>query len=339
MSFLKPTVIIFILGNIFLFSQVSGSANLGNNSSASEKSDNYVSDSFFSMKEVKSAGYRAITNYKEGFIAVGSDGRIDWISVTGKITKSRSYPGERFNCVISDNKRIIVAGDKGILRISNEGDVFRKLENGSERNINSITIFNGTIIAGADNGIIVSGNEDVPFKEIKLNLKGNIVSVSMGISDCYGVTDEGEIIHTRDGINWEIIDFNKVYAGYYKTCYFTKVLVTENRIAVSGTQTDGSPVVMFSTQGNVWTERPLYYTDDQGMKMFLDASPNDLVYDETSDQYFLACDKGGLMQLPSCSQCNKLALIQKEDIEGISLLENVMMLVGKNFVIKALNIR
>lgn len=320
-----------------MFLMVSASATVSNNNPASIQVP--VSDSFFSMKEVKSAGYRAITNYKEGFIAVGSDGRIDWISVKGIITKSQIFTGEDFNSVLSDSKMIIVAGEKGILRISYDGEVFRKIENGSNRNINSLTFFNGIIIGGADQGIIISGDTGGAFQENKLNLKGNIVSVSSRDTDCYGVTDEGEIIHSRDGINWEIIDFNKVYAGYYKTCYFTKVLVTENRIAVSGTQTDGSPVVMFSTQGNVWTERPLYYTDDQGMKMFLDASPNDLVYDETSDQYFLACDKGGLMQLPSCSQCNKLALIQKEDIEGISLLENVMMLVGKNFVIKALNIR
>jgi hypothetical protein len=315
MSFLKPTVIILLLGNLFLYSHGAGSIN------------------------VKSAGYRSITRYGDGFIAAGSGGKIDWISLTGKITKSQTFPGEEFNCILTDDNLIIAAGDKGIIRISNDGNKFQKIESGQNRDINSITFFNGSLLAGADQGIIISGVPGKVFKETKLNLKGNIVSVSSRSTDCYGVTDEGEIIHTRDGISWDIIDFNKVYSGYYKSCYFSKVIVTENRIAAVGIQIDGSPVAMFSSQGNVWTERPLYYTDDQGKKMYLENSPNDVIYDEPSDQFFLACNKGELMQLPSCSQCNKLILIQEEDIEGISISENIMMTVGKNFAIKGINVR
>lgn len=329
MSFLKPNVIIFILGNIFLFSGVSGSANLSNNSSGSDHGNVSVS----------AAGYTSITRYNEGFVATGSDGRIDRISITGKITKSQTFPGESLTSVISDNNMILAAGDNGILRIANDGEVFRKIENVSKRNINSVTIFNGAIVAGADNGIIISGDPGGVLKEIKLNMKGNIVSVSSRVTDCYGVTDAGEIIHSRDGAHWDIIDFNKVYAGYYKSCSFTKVLVTENRIAVAGIQTDGSPVIMFSTQGNVWTERPLYYTDDEGIRRFLSDSPNDVIYDEASDLFFMACNNGKLMELPSCSQCNKLSSLQVEDIEGISIIEDTMMIVGKNYFIKAVNFR
>ncbi len=337
MSFLKSTFLIFMPGSMFLLSQTSGSVNLIKNRYDSDRA--YISVSSFSMKERNAPGYTSITRFNEGFVATGSDGRIDIISITGKVTKSQTYPGESFTGVISDNKIIIAAGEKGILRISNDGEGFRKIETVSKRNINSVTIFNGSIIAGADNGTIVSGDPGGILKESKLNLKGNIVSVSSRITDCYGVTDAGEIIHSRDGANWDVIDFNKVYAGYYKSCSFNKVLVTENRIAVAGIQSDGSPVIMFSTQGGVWTERPLYYTDDDGIKMFLSESPNDIIYDEVSDLFFIACDDGKLMELPSCSQCNKLSSLQVEDIEGISIFENTMMIVGKNYFIKAVNFR
>lgn len=337
MSFLKSTFLIFIPGSIFLFSLVSGAVNLDNNSSGSDPA--YISVSSVSMKERNAAGYTSITRYYGGFVATGTDGRIDLISITGKITKSQTYPGESFHSVISDNKMIIAAGDNGILRISSDGEGFRKIESGSKRNINSVTIFNGSIVAGADNGTILSGDPGGTLKEIRLNLKGNIVSVSSRKTDCFGVTDAGEIIHSRDGAHWDIIDFNQVYAGYYKSCSFTKVLVTENRIAVAGIQTDGSPVIMFSTQGGVWTERPLYYTNDEGIRMFLSDSPNDVIYDEASDLFFIACNNGKLMELPSCSQCNKLSYLQVEDIEGISIIEDTMMIVGKNYFIKAVNFR
>ena len=337
MSFLKSTFLIFILGSNLLFSQMSLAVNLSNNRSVSDPA--YISVSSASVKERIAAGYTSITRYNEGFVATGSDGRIDRISITGKITKSQTYPGESFTSVISDNHMIIAAGDNGILRISDDGEQFRKIENKSTRNINSVTIFNGSIVAGAEKGTILSVDPDGTVKEIKLSLKGNVVSVSSRITDCYGVTDAGEIIHSRDGTHWDIIDFNQIYAGYYKACYFTKVLVTENRIAVAGTQTDGSPVIMFSTQGGVWTERPLYYTDDEGIRMFLSDTPNDLIYDEVSDQFFVACDNGKLMQLPSCSQCNKLSSLLVEDIEGISIIEDTMMFVGKNYFVKTVNFR
>ena len=337
MSVLKPYIVIFLLGSIQILLLVSGSVNVSNDNPGSSQNPVFVS--FVSMTNGKSFGYRSVTRYKDGFLAVGSEGRMDWISETGKITKSQTFPGEDFNCVLSDDKTIIISGDNGILRISFDGGIFRKIENTTTRNINSLTFFNGAIIGGADQGLIISGDTGGDFKEIKLKLRGNIVSVSSRSTECFGVTDEGEIIHTRDGILWDIMDFNKVYSGYYKSCYFTKVLVTENRIVVTGIQIDGSPVVMFSNQGGVWTERQLYYSDDQGMKMFLSDSPNDVIYDEATDQLFLACDNGKLMQLPACSQCNKVASFQNQDFKGISISENTIMLVGKNYFIKALNIR
>ena len=190
------------------------------------------------------------------------------------------------------------------------------------------------IIAGNDDGEILSGNEKEGFRKIRPGLKGNIVSVSARLSDCYGATDEGEIIHTTDGINWDIFDFNQVYSGFYKPCYFTRILVTENRIATAGIRNDGLPVLMFSNQGKVWTERTLNFTDDQGMMNFLTDLPNDIFYDNLRDQFILVCDKGKLMKIPSCSHCNKQVILSEEDLTGISGNEDILIIVGENYCIK-----
>ncbi len=286
-----------------------------------------------------SGGYSAIARYEDGFIATGTDGRIDRISISGAITKSERFPGEKFNCIISRDKMIIAAGDRGTLLISNENGIFHKIDSNTSENINSLSLFRGLIIAVTDHGEIISGDGKGFFKKTRLPLKGNIVSVSARESDCFGVSDEGEIIRSTDGIKWDIIDFNKVYSGYYKTCYFTKVLVTDNRIAIIGIHNDGSPVLMLSTQGNVWTERPLIYTDDQGYKNILEDSANDIIYNDSEDQFYLVCDKGKAMQLPACNQCNKLAEISTENLEGISLKDNILMIVGENFLIKAISLK
>ncbi|MDM7917700.1 MAG: hypothetical protein QUS12_00860, partial [Methanosarcina sp.] len=211
-----------------------------------------TSSFFFQEAQKKRQGYSDVTAYGEGFIAAGTDGRIDWISITGMVTRSESFPGERFNCIVSGDKRIIAAGDRGTILISSEKGIFRKVESHFMENINSLTIFKGIIIAGADNGSVITGDGTESFKKIKLDVKGNIVSVSARQSDCYGVTDEGEIIHSSDGIKWDITDFNKVYSGYYKPCYFKRVVVSENSIVITGVRSDGSPVLLFSSYGSVW---------------------------------------------------------------------------------------
>jgi hypothetical protein len=291
------------------------------------------------VERVKTDGYRTIIKYEDGFLAAGSGGRIDRISISGKILKSEKFPGEDFNCIISDNQTLIAGGDRGTIMISSDKGMFRKTDSSTDKNINSLTLFNGTIIAATDGGEIIAGDGRGFFRKYHLALKGNIVSVSARRTDCYGVTDKGEIIHSVDGINWEIFDFNKIYSGFYRPCYFSKVLVTENRIAVAGVSNDGSPVLMFSNQGNVWTERTLIYTDDQGIKGFLLDFPNDIFYDDSEDQYFLACNNGKLMKLPSCSQCNIMEVLSDIDLTGISCNENAMMIIGENYYIKTVILR
>ena len=298
----------------------------------------FTPDNFINSSNIN--GYAAITNYKNGFIAVGSDGRIDRISLSGTVTKSEKFPDVNFNCLISDDQMIMAAGDNGNVVIASDSGTFHKINSGTDENINSLTLFDGVVIAGTDGGEILYGDSKGFYQMIQLNLKGKIVSVSSNASDCFGVTDDGEIIHSKDGTNWNVFDFNKVYDGFYKPCNFRKALVTEeNRIAVIGTHKDGSPAVLFSSQGNVWTERSLNYTDDQGNDGYLEAAPNDIIYIDFEDQYYIACDSGMLMILPNCTHCNTLTGISNTNLEGISLNANTMILVGDNFFVKSFNLR
>ena len=205
-----------------------------------------------------SGGYKAVARYEDGFIAAGADGRIDRITISGAVTKSEKFPGEKFNCIISWDKIIIAAGDRGTLLSSNETGIFHKVDSNTGENINSLSLFRGIIIGVTDHGEIISGDGKGSFKKTRLPLKGNIVSVSARESDCFGVTDEGEIIRTADGIKWDIIDFNKVYSGYYKTSYFTKVLVTDNRIAIVGIHNDGSPCINVINPGKCLDRKTAY---------------------------------------------------------------------------------
>jgi hypothetical protein len=282
-------------------------------------------------------GYHAVIGCGEGFLAAGSGGKIDRFSVAGKLTGSEEFPGEVFNGLLLHDRHILAAGEHGSMLVFSEQGGWRKVESGTRENIRSLTRFRGMVIAGADGGQLVLGDMNQAFKMIPLPVKGNIVSVSAGASACFGVTDAGEILRSGDGIHWDVLDFNRMYSGYYGSCRFTRVLATDARVAVAGVRQDGSPVLFFSHLGGVWTERPLSYKDDQGHTASLTGTPNDILFDAPGDRFFLVCSGGKMMMLPSCTQCNELTDLSPYDLQGIAGSGNTLAIAGENFLMKTIH--
>jgi len=291
-------------------------------------------------KAKTAAGYRDIESYKDCFIAVGTNGRIDVINNRGKVTDNLiPVNKDDLNCIIEDNQILIAAGDNGTILISSDGRHFSNAESGIKANINSVSCLNGLFIAAADGGnLLVSGNGMI-WSTIRLQLKGNIRSLSANASSCFGVTDAGEIIRSEDGLNWSVTDYNKEYLGFNKPCIFNKILLIPNRFVIAGKHSDGTPAVLFSTIGNVWTERQLFYDDDHGIPQMLTSIPNDITYDATGDQFFIACDNGEVLSLPSCSKCNEYAKVSENHLYGIICTGGSLVTVGEGYKVNILNIR
>ena len=278
--------------------------------------------------------YTVVVPAGEGFLAGGPGGKLDWISAGGTITRSEILKGEAIHSLLATGHRILVAGKQGSLLIGSDQDAFRKIASGTDLNINSLAEFRQKIVAGCDHGGILLGDTQGIFTYVPLDLKGNIVSVSANSTDCYGVSDQGEIIHSGDGLKWDIFDFNRAYSGYYKACRFTKALVTEKQVAVIGLEEDGQPAMYFSSGGKVWTERSLIYKDGQGMSRHLADTLNDLYYDQRQDRFYLVSNHGKLMILPSCSHCNELYELAPENLYGISGNANSIIVVGEKGFLK-----
>jgi hypothetical protein len=278
-------------------------------------------------------GYRDIISYNGKFLAVGTDGRIDYIDNSGERTPASNTCKNNLNCVVIKDQIIVVAGDNGTILLSIDGRLFTKVESGTEKNINGIAFKNEILIAGADKGTLLISKDGKSWNVIHLEVKGNIVSVTANDSFFFGITDSGEIFRSDDGLNWEIKDYNKEYSGYNKSCTFKKVLATKNRIVIMGRHDDGSPAVLFSSLGNVWTERSLNYKDDHGIIRFLTNEPNDITYDSVRDQFILACDNGEVFSLPSCTKCNVSVMASTNDLYAIICTNNLLLSAGEDFSI------
>jgi len=282
-------------------------------------------------------GYRDILFYGGNFLAVGTDSRIDYINSSGEKTPVVNRCKNNLNCVVSENQIVLVGGDNGTILSSSNGQIFTEVESGTKNNINEIAVNNGFLIAVADNGTILISKNGKSWNIIHLPVKGNIMSLAANDSICIGITDNGEIIRSNSGLNWEITDYNKEYAGYNKPCKFRKVIVIKNRIVLIGSHDDGSPAVLFSSLGNVWTERSLIYNDDHGMIRFLSNKPNDITYDPVRDQFILACDKGEIFILPSCTKCNVSVNISSYNLSAVTCTNDLLVSVGEGFSVNIIN--
>ncbi len=277
---------------------------------------------------VSPADYRAILWSGETFVAARSDGCIDRISPGGTLLGSTKVSEKAFHCLLAFGQYLVAAGEGGQLWIAEGRGPFVQKDSGTVHTIESLTFFKGLMIAGTSGRSLLTASPSGVFRPVLLDLKGNVLSLSAGVEMCYGVTDAGEILRTRDGIHWSLFDFNREYAGYYLPCTFTSVALAPGRIAVSGTKSDGSPVLMLSTRGNVWTERPLDYSDPAGGFSLLKQIPEFVWYDPSGDQWVLVCRGGHLMTLPACSQCNRLTVLSSEDLRGMAANGKVWMVVG-----------
>lgn len=117
------------------------------------------------------------------------------------------------------------------------------------------------------------------------------------------VSDQGEILLSRDAQSWTVLDFNADYAGYYPRMDFRTVSAGGGSILVAGVGEDGLPYAFVSSRGTVWSVRSLEYTGRQG-PLLPDSVPEGLDYDASGDCFYLSFRDGGLLTLPGCTHCN-----------------------------------
>ncbi len=279
----------------------------------------------------ESKGYRDIVLFKNKYIAVGTDGRIDCFSKSGGKTPIDNPDKPNLNCAFSNDKIIIAAGNHGTILFSTDGENFYCENSGIDENINGIIFKNGMILACADKGKILISKNGKAWNVIQTNAKGNIMSLCASNSFIMGVTDIGEIIKSSDGTKWVIKNYNKEYAGYNEPAKFKKIIATPNNIVIIGTHDNGSPSILISTLGNVWAERIPFYHDEQGRICYLTEKPNGITYDPVMDEIILACDNGELFSLPSCSKCNKYLKISEINLKAVIYDNNCLVIVGDGY--------
>ena len=290
----------------------------------------FLADHLISGESGDLYGYTDVVYFRNRFLAVGIDGRIDGISKSGDIAPvNRS--NNKLNCIATNDEMAVAAGDHGTLLYSFDGKRFDPAQTSTDLNINGVTIRNGLIMAGAENGLILISRDGQSWSHTQTKATGNILSLSSNNSFFIGVTDASEIMKSVDGLDWEIMNYNQEYAGYNPRADFKKILVAGNRIVIIGTHNDGSPAILISSLGNVWAERLPVYRDDESGAGLLTNKPNGITYDPVQDQFILACENGELLTLPNCAKCNQYVKPSENHFNAIVYADDCLCVVGADY--------
>jgi hypothetical protein len=290
-----------------------------------------ISDSPESRAKDHRVGYEDIVFFQGRYIAVGTGGRIDCVTLSGETIPLDTSCRYDLHCAYAGDEILIVAGEGGKILYSRDGENYYPAVSETDVNIRTIACKNGVFIAGADSGIILWSMDGLSWKKIRTNIRGTVVSLSANSSFFIGVTDAGEIIKSGDGKKWDVKEYNKEYAGYNPYTNFSRILASPNSILIIGMHVDGSPSILYSTLGNVWTEREPIYQDEQGVFRSLSSRPNGIAYDADRDQFAVACDNGEILILPPCAKCNKWAKISETNYEAIICRDHTFLIVGEEF--------
>lgn len=250
-------------------------------------------------KEQRTA-YLDAAAYQQGFLAVGTKGRIAEITQDGTERMVQTDAKSTLNSVSVIGDTAVAAGDNGtVVRIS--GGRADSWQTGNNA-LHGVCMFNGSWLFGTEDGKVIATSDFQNWQTQQLPVKGNLMDLTAGKDRCMGVTDQGEIAITTDGRNWTKLDYNEYYS---KDVSLTDIEWLDGLFWALGTTAKGNATAIVSLEGGVWTERELIVMEQTSEIDLSDTEITSVCSD--GEQQIAAMQDGRLLTMPSCVVCNKVS--------------------------------
>ena len=278
-----------------------------------------------------SAGYTDAAVSRDGFLAVGTGGRIDRISADGTRTSLSCPTEEDLLSVWSGDGYDLIAGRRGTLLCSTDGTQFEAATAPTQADLTGAVRYLGAFyVAGYDGGIYRSTDlrrwQDVWTGECGLI---GLAGMDYGIA---AVSAAGDVAFSENTRNWTYQNFNRDYEGLYPDYTFTRVVGAGQSFFVLGYETEqpNVPLMMYTEDTEVWMQRPLNMVDNESVQPEDTWRILDLGFH--TDQMIASCDAGRILTLPGCVACNKSdRLAGAGDLRCLAVRETEILAAGTDF--------
>ena len=268
--------------------------------------------------------YLAAEAYGEGFLAVGSEGRMALISQDGE-ERCLSFEETEDLCDVEVNgTTAVAAGDSGTVVRYTDGQL-TAWEAGNQ-DLTSVCAFQGKWFFGTEKGTLLWTEDFQTWSPVTLPSKGAVTGLAAMEDRCMGVTDQGEVVITTDGNQWTMLDYSDYYG---REVSLKGIEALDGLFWAYGTDTKGKATAIISLEGGVWTERELMVMEQSREVDLSEAGLAGICSD--GEQQIGALSDGRVLTMPSCVVCNKVSDGVDWTPETIACNGGALLLAGEGY--------
>lgn len=276
-------------------------------------------------------GYLDAAYYNGAFIAVGTGGRADVISLDKEREALSLSTQEDLLTVCTQGDVVLVGGRNGALLYSTDGRRFEPCSTAAAGDILCTAATDGLYLAGSERGMIYTSSDGLHWNPLQLPTDGDIISAAASEHRQILITKETDVFTSTDGRNWTHLNFNSEYEGYYDPLSFSQVFNLGSVFLVVGRarDSDSGPVLLFTEDGDVWIPWGLIMINGEPFDPSLQLEIRDLSCDSL---YILAiCSGGRLLKISDCVSCHQLFDIAEAELTAIASGGGKQLVVGADF--------
>ena len=283
-------------------------------------------------------GYTSADILEDGFIACGTGGRVDRISLTGEVTTLNSGTTEKLNCVYTEGSNVLISGNNGTLLLSTDaGESFRSVKTGASGALNACTAYQDVLYTAGEDGVIYMQGS-AGWKKVPMETNHEIIGLVSTNYCIAAITAETDVYYSEDGEEWEYMNFNEDYEGLYPAYVFTRLVGAGETFFVLGYQTANPelPLIMFTETTQVWMQKEMMKINDEPVTGEENIHIHDISFN--TDQIVGAIDDGRVLSITECSVCNEeMQLDEQKDLWATASREEGVLVCGEDFFSRVLD--
>ena len=277
-------------------------------------------------------GYRDAEAVGEGFVAVGTGGRIDLIDINGEVKSVESGTKEDLRCVYAQTPNIVVSGTNGTLLVSyDSGESFTAMNVGAKGDLNGVTAYEDVLYAAGEGGMIYR-NAAGAWEAMQMETKHDFVSIVSTEYCLAAITEETDICISTDGEAWEYMNFNEEYDGLYPRYVFTRAVGAGETFFILGYEEEhpNIPILFFTETGEVYMEKGMTKINGEYASEEMDLHIHDISFNV--DQIVGVMNDGRVLAITDCMECNEEKVLDEaKDLWATAAQEQGVLLCGEDF--------